>query len=199
MHHKGAGCNSISMSLERLIKLAQKTGGTLIIQGNEKERDVVVVSVDDYEWLAENQRDPFDNFERFDRDDVRELSEAELLDRINRDIGIWRANKDQEEQHMREEILGEDFPGEPEWYRAGDIIGDRYADRYRGLFDDEDNDINVEDIPDFGPLAVEDIPFETGGVEKRLDVPFEPHTAPWNLEEHPLEDEEPIFFEEPVE
>lgn len=187
------------MSLERLIKLAQKTGGTLIIQGNEKQRDVVVISVDEYELMADNQRDPFD-FD-FRHDDVRELSEGELLDRINRDIGIWRANKDQEEQHMREEMLGEDFPGEPEWYRAGDIIGDRYTDRYSDFGEDG---FESEDKINFGAeddelFKVEDIPFETGEKEKRYKVPFEPHAAPWNLEEHPLEDEEPIFFEEPIE
>lgn len=188
------------MSLERLIKLAQKTGGTLIIQGNEKQRDIVVISVDEYEYMAENQRDPFD-FD-FRHDDVRELSEAELLDRINRDIGIWRANKDQEEQHMREEMLEEDFPGEPEWYRAGDIIGDRYSDRYSDFDEDgfeSEDEINITDISDFGPLTVEDIPFGTSEKEKRYEVPFKPQEAPWDLAERPLEDEEPIFFEEPVE
>jgi len=91
-------------SMERLIGLAQKTGGKLIVHNPLEDHDVVILDVDEYERLVMGENDFFAS-----RPDVREMSEGELLNQINRDIATWRANKDQEEKWEQEMMLDEEL------------------------------------------------------------------------------------------
>lgn len=213
------------MSLDRLIKLAQKTGGTLIIQGTGGERDLVVLDVNEYEYLVDRDSGVFD----FKHHDVRELSETELLDRINRDIGIWRANRDMEDAYTHHELLEDELEEDPfdpfaedmmhreEWHRAGEVL----ENKYRDFGADE---IKVTDIPDFDFLEDgEEEHDEMGGVDDDEEaedepwyyeappiddlyrplsesrVPFVDHSDEPKFDEEKLgEDDENIFFEEPV-
>ncbi len=72
--------------LQKAINLAKKTGDKLIIFDSAKPDNVyVVLSLKDYENLV------------LGKSEVRGLTEDELLDKINRDIAIWKSEQTMEE------------------------------------------------------------------------------------------------------
>ncbi len=71
--------------LKKVIKLVQKTGDKCIIL-DEQNEPMVLMGLGEYEKL------------NFHRSEVTNLSQEELLDKINREIAIWRAvNREKEE------------------------------------------------------------------------------------------------------
>lgn len=127
----------MSENFDRLIKLAKKSGSTLIVH-DEKKGDVVVMDLDSYEMLLDMQDESACGEHNFGNDELYDLSERGLLDKINRDIGIWRSYQDEEDKEVREYDLerdlatnppedpfSEDFAHSPEWHKAGDILADR--------------------------------------------------------------------------
>ena len=103
-------------SLDRLIKLAKRTGDCLIVHNPIDESDVVIMDVSDYESLLDEKKDGSTSSPR----DVRGLSERELLNQINRDIAIWRAN-DKLESECEEDMF--DFENNTaDWHSAGSVI-----------------------------------------------------------------------------
>ena len=75
--------------LQKAIKLAKKTGDRLIIfDTNEPENTMVLIPVNDYEKLI------------IGRSEVRGLTEDELLDKINRDIAIWKSDNEFQENQL---------------------------------------------------------------------------------------------------
>jgi len=72
--------------LQKAINLAKKTGDKLIVFDSAKPENVfVVLSLKDYENLV------------LGKSEVRGLTEDELLDKINRDIAIWKSDQREEE------------------------------------------------------------------------------------------------------
>ncbi|MEK7202974.1 MAG: hypothetical protein AAB653_01535 [Patescibacteria group bacterium] len=72
--------------LQKAINLAKKTGDRLIVFDSSKPENVfVVMSLKDYESLI------------LGRSEVKNLTEDELLDKINRDIAIWKSEQDMEQ------------------------------------------------------------------------------------------------------
>ena len=68
--------------LQKAINLAKKTGDKLIVFDSSKPDNVfVVMSLKDYENLV------------LGHSEVRGLTEDELLDKINRDIAIWKSDQ----------------------------------------------------------------------------------------------------------
>ncbi|MEK7064901.1 MAG: hypothetical protein AAB963_00475 [Patescibacteria group bacterium] len=212
-------------SMERLIGLAQKTGGKFIVHNPLEDHDVVILDVDEYEKLVIGEND----YEMF-RPDVREMSEGELLDQINRDIAAWRANKDQEEKWEQEMMLDEDVPahiptwsgsdavGEEEplsspfaehnyhpadWHSVSDVINKKYAslkseDELDFLDDDVGEEIKIEDIPNFGP-SVNEVESEIEKVEKVEKKDDELISVPFRPMGVDIAwQEEPLASDEPV-
>ena len=68
--------------LQKAIELARKTGDRLIVYNTEKKDIFVVMSLNEYEKLV------------IGRSEVRHLTEDELLDKINRDVAIWKSEQD---------------------------------------------------------------------------------------------------------
>jgi len=72
--------------LQKAINLAKKTGDKLIVFDSSKPENVfVVLSLKDYENLV------------LGKSEVRGLTEDELLDKINRDIAIWKSDQSEAE------------------------------------------------------------------------------------------------------
>ncbi|MFH0819639.1 MAG: hypothetical protein V1892_01265 [bacterium] len=69
--------------LKQIIDLIKKTGDRLVIL-DQKGAGFVMMDVNDYEKLI------------LAKSEVKDLTEDELLDKINRDIAIWKANQSQE-------------------------------------------------------------------------------------------------------
>ena len=200
----------MNTSFDRLLNLAQKTGGNLIIYDRYSDCNLVVLGVDEYERLVDVDMDK-DRGEYCGGEDTREMSEGEMLDKINRDIAAWRSYQEKEDYENREEMLEEELASDPfdpfsedyshndEWHSAGEILHEKHPGfsssefasgltfPARSLFSEkEDDDHQPVGFTDFHkPLA--------GG-----HVPYQEHDDGVESDAEPLEDE-PIFFEEPVE
>jgi len=88
--------------LEKAINLCKKTGDRLIVFDSlASQNPFVVMNLDEYEKMVLN------------RSEVRGLTEDELLDKINRDIAIWKSEQESEDYPVdKEEIdskLAENF------------------------------------------------------------------------------------------
>lgn len=67
--------------MDKVLELAAKTGDKVIVL-SENHDPYVVMSVKEYEALLHGSSS------------VKDLSEDELLDKINRDIAVWKASQD---------------------------------------------------------------------------------------------------------
>ncbi|MFA4830963.1 MAG: hypothetical protein WC862_00765 [Patescibacteria group bacterium] len=203
------------MSLDHLINLAQRTGDRLIVHNPTDNQDVVIMSVDEYENLIDGKRS------------ARSLSSDQLLDQINRDIAVWRSNREQDEEWERttqiedelweEEMKRSSFGEfrEDDWCHAGRVL----EGLYRKDFDDNDyyfDDEEDEDDSgnDFGPSRFD---LEENLIEDNLpeieDIPFPFDDMPSSRDRDDAEvddipfgppisdttwEEEPLPSEEPV-
>lgn len=116
------------MSLDRLINLARRTGDRLIVHNPMEDSDIVIMDVDEYESLLT------------DKNDVRSLSERQLLDKINRDIAIWRANDELESDPDEAADIFEKISDANDWHSTKNVLDDKYAepriDLWSGIGDD---------------------------------------------------------------
>lgn len=69
-------------NLQKIIDLIKKTGDKIIILDEKGDPKFVLMSISNYEDLI------------FGKADVKGLTENELLDKINRDIAIWKENQE---------------------------------------------------------------------------------------------------------
>ncbi len=76
--------------LERAINVTKKTGDKLIIFDSNKpeEEAQVIMPLSSYERLIEAKRD------------IKDLTEDKLLDKINRDIAIWRSEQEKDDYYI---------------------------------------------------------------------------------------------------
>jgi hypothetical protein len=104
--------------LERAIKIAANTGDKIIVVDESNERSSVVMNLDDYEVLLNGQHKV--NYE------IKNLTEDELLDKINRDIVTWKdANSDKkifDDLDVEDEDLTEEFNDEDVDFTADEPI-----------------------------------------------------------------------------
>lgn len=120
--------------LERAITLAAKTGDKIIVVDELNDRSSVVMNLDEYEKLL--------NGENKGNREIKNLTEEELLDKINRDIVTWReANKDKTFLEELEEIEDADNDLESPCAEAA-------GDEDELDFNEEENN-GDEIIPDF--------------------------------------------------
>ena len=64
--------------LKRILKLIHKTGDKYIVTDSETDDSYVILALNDYEKLIT------------DKSAINGLTEDELLDKINRDIAVWK-------------------------------------------------------------------------------------------------------------
>jgi len=74
--------------LERAINLIRKTGDRLLVS-DKNENVYALMSLDQYENLV------------YERSGVRGLTEDEMLDKINRDIAIWKSDQEFEDYELK--------------------------------------------------------------------------------------------------
>ena len=163
-------------SLEDLVRLAQKTNSKLIVHDQLEGNDVVVLSVDDFEKMSFG-----DNSQNYWRPDVREMSEGELLDQINRDIATWRSNQIQEDWEDDEEEITNfsEEDSESGWNKIGDVIGEKYPNSTASAVEE-----SASAKVSVGEEEIKTIPLNTEESEPTKD--------------EPLVGDDPVFYEEPV-
>lgn len=96
----------------KIIELIKKTGDKCVVL--DKNQEVyVVMSLKDYEKLVTS------------RSEVHDLTEEELLDKINRDIAIWRSSQEKDKESELEESIKEQFDMNKE-EEDKEVAEDRY-------------------------------------------------------------------------
>ncbi|MEA1962941.1 MAG: hypothetical protein U9M94_01745 [Patescibacteria group bacterium] len=133
--------------LQKAIDLVNKTGDRLLVADmSDPERVFAVMSIDEYEKLM------------FDKSGVRNLTENELLDKINRDIAIWKSDNEFNGNKQKNSIQARkylsnikdknvfldnfDFENNPDFYDDESSYAEASADKDDEYgFDDE----NLED------------------------------------------------------
>lgn len=99
--------------LNKIIDLIRKTGDKCVVLGKGNEA-YVLMAFKDYEKLVS------------DRSGVYDLTENELLDKINRDIAIWRSSQEQENEIDLEEAVRSQIEREKEEENGNFPEEDRY-------------------------------------------------------------------------
>jgi len=110
--------------LKRIFNLIQKTGDRLIVADSSTDEVFAIMHIDDYESLVDYGRDCWeDDACDCGEDDsiicdchkeISDLTEQEMLKKINNDIAEWRdAQKKKNDEELAEEILEENIKDEP--------------------------------------------------------------------------------------
>lgn len=206
----------MSDRLSRIFNLSKKTGDTVIVHDPSAEHDLVVLPFTQYENLIAREEFPQVEYDEYLLED---MSERELIDKINRDIGVWRSFQELNERDGQASILAdqledeplpdpfeEDFSHHTDWHRVGEVVNERHRERFSERQTREE--VNTEPVRTYVPVE-ESILFHhprhlspsavpevispvLGGAESGEDMS--------NFhEETPLsDDEDPVFFEEPT-
>ncbi|MBI2050470.1 MAG: hypothetical protein HYT31_01545 [Parcubacteria group bacterium] len=119
-------------ALNRVFSLINKTGDRCIVLSQSKDEAYVVMSLAEYERMAVRQAD------------VSELSEDELLDKINRDIAVWKSQQD-ESRHTSAQLNAEHVQDEPDFDPYTDNLAD--TSQNFGEYDDFDDDLDEQEEP----------------------------------------------------
>lgn len=207
----------MNSSFDRLFNLAQKTGNNLIVYDRHGDQHFVIMDIDEYENILDiDSSDPVGPVDHLNAaEDVSdELSDAQLFEKINHDIAVWRARHEQAESQSRENELAkelsedtfdpfiEDHTHNDSWHRAGEVL-QKFTERMPAPSSvnseiDQAASLVTPSIqePVIQPLS-QDTP--TLIASPTQPVPFLPHEELETEAGEGLDDEEPIFFEEPVE
>jgi hypothetical protein len=79
-------------NLQKIVNLIKKTGDKLVVYDSSKPSDTyVIMGLEDYESMVVK------------RSEVRGLTEDQLLDKINRDIAIWKSEQEIEKTYNQTE------------------------------------------------------------------------------------------------
>ena len=179
-------------SLDRLIRLARRTGDTLIIHDSVQGRDVVVMDIDAYEALLDSQV-ALDDRESFD-DDMSWNDDLDVTD----------------EWHSAGAVLQDQYSDqydEPEWVSATQDA-EPEDPVLEGQLPFDGQDIPTMEMTDGGHRSPKPAYFAQGQQDQddeapptAFDVPYQPYHGELSedtWEEELSLDEEPVFYEEPI-
>ena len=112
----------MNSQFKRIIKLIRKTGDKLVVfDSNEPDNAYAIMNLDEYEKISDNPSD------------LKGLTEDEMIDKINRDIALWKNDTEDDKNidNNEEESLKKDKV------------------RPRGMINDEvrEGDLGQEDKP----------------------------------------------------
>ena len=113
-------------NLQKVVDLINKTGDKAIVLDQNGDPNYVLMTFDDYEQLIVG------------KSEVRGLTEAELLDKINRDIAVWKEGQ----KSLDSSFESPEFPKDLSNFRSFNEAFDADIDQIReeeGV-DEEDED-----------------------------------------------------------
>ena len=79
-----------SSQLNRVIKLLRRTGEKAMIMDDESDEVMMLMNLTDYEKMLGGSRD------------IEKMTEEELLEKINRDIAVWRTSNEKDDVDIDE-------------------------------------------------------------------------------------------------
>ncbi|PLX20622.1 hypothetical protein C0584_05275 [Candidatus Parcubacteria bacterium] len=122
----------MNSKFDRIIKLVKKTGDRIVVfDSNEPENAYAIMSLDEYEKISDNNSD------------LRGLTEDQMIDKINRDIALWKNDDNSPETEVEEEKKTEEKPK-----RSWNIPEERKktaSDEGENTESDDDEEIIEED------------------------------------------------------
>ena len=161
------------IQLNKLLRLVRRTGDRAIIPDHESDDLFVMMDSNSYEGMISHTKS------------VRGLSEEEMMEKINRDIALWRS-------HNQSERL--------DWYDGGDGSYDDSDDSFDKDYSDYDFDGRFN--PDYWDKTTK---METETEEDIInedEVPFDELERDGfiveneeNVDEDILSEDEPLYFE----
>lgn len=80
--------------INRVIQLVRKTGDKVVLMDNESDAVMMLMDLDAYEKMVASSPQP-----------VETMTEEELMERINRDVAVWRAYNDKERLETMDTVL----------------------------------------------------------------------------------------------
>lgn len=174
--------------LNKVLRIIRRTNDRLLVLDKESDEVVVAMSLEGYESLLDNSLS------------VRGMSEGEMMDKINRDIALWRSHNDGMEEEwndMPEEAAGE--------FSSIKKNGEEYENYPTDFSEDWDVDFGEDEISEreMDGLPIEDdwqseegISFEDD--EDDLDDILDEEDESEEDDEPLGKDDEDRFYLEPV-
>lgn len=109
--------------LNRVLKLVKRTGDKLVILDQENDEASVLMGLGDYEELLSGG------------EPLEDLNEREMLDRVNRDLGNWRAYHefDDEKEVMdmeNDEVTPEVIEKAPQEESLADVTAEEEEEKF---------------------------------------------------------------------
>lgn len=138
-------------NLKKITNLIKKTGDKIIVVDDQMEPQFVIMKPTDYEKLLTVAVG------------VSDLTEDELLSKINRDIAFWKSGQDLEKDFNQQDKdwsnvdkLDSKSFGQEKKEKLAKKIDDEYRNKKHGVVDDEDIiKREIEKIDDLKRKAVE--------------------------------------------
>lgn len=195
--------------LNRILALSKRTGDTIVIHDPTQSHDLVVLPFDQYEHLVSSGRENGD----YDEYMLEDMSERELIDKINRDIAIWRSYQELNERDRNAGLIEdqladeplpdpfeEDFAHHSDWHHVSDLIATRNKKRSSNIEEE-----GADPIQTFTPVeesqyrrSVPLLGSFSSDVAAHADTQIHDNSAPLEEETSLDSDDDPIFFEEPI-
>ncbi|MDD5749227.1 MAG: hypothetical protein PHO91_00370 [Patescibacteria group bacterium] len=117
--------------IEKVLDLALKTGDKVIVLSDSHD-PYVLMGIKDYEALI------------FGSTSLKDLSENELLDKINRDIAVWKASQDSLDAYNLDDFKADDLMKiEPEDSQKSDNLPSLES---KEIKTEEDNRYYIEPV-----------------------------------------------------
>jgi len=163
--------------IKKAINLSKRTGDRIIIvDQSDSENAFVIMNLDEYEKLiAKNEQSS---------QEIGSLTENELLDRINRDIAIWKNEQNLEDWEVKEGLdqgKEDDLEDESLYY----YDNEEEADLYEKYFSDKENVKKFnEEIDEFGAN------------EKNDEKTGKSNNNPWRIPKQVKESAEEVLEED---
>ena len=172
--------------INRIFNLIRRTGDKCLIADEKSDEVFALMRLDDYEDLHNN----------FYGESFEDMSEKEIMDKVERDLSIWRS------KHGDEESEGTGVGGAPEIFGFTDVQADKPVEKINLEGDDEDGEGFFGGISAGDSTDLKTAPVVAGGVPEIVSSVSDDALA--SVEEESLEDlpadpeDENTFLLEPV-
>lgn len=133
----------ITNKIKKAIELVKRTGDKIILFEENGDDGVVLMSVEEYEKLLDAKRgqSPDSSIYKMDNRNIGDLTEDELIDKVNRSIAEWQSRN---QGQLDEYKMVESFLGVPEEGSAEEEYEDDIEDNFY-YYDEEDLSPSVMD------------------------------------------------------
>ncbi|MFA5211396.1 MAG: hypothetical protein WC414_02735 [Patescibacteria group bacterium] len=192
---------------DRLLKLAQKTNGKIFIYDKCGGRHMLLLDWKEYEEIVEFQEEIDEQLKDYggvsDLIKKNNLSEKQLIEKINKDIAIWKAKQDELKQKEEAVDIENEFL-KKEWHSISEILNEKKQNNIKK----DGSEIKLDELLEIkqnkNEFEIDKMIDETDYSEKR-NIPFVEREDEKDTigsfedkKEDENDDEEPIFFEEPI-